>query len=50
LNNFNSEELKLIIGHSLGCQLAVKFLEEKNISNSKIILVAPTYPNLAKEL
>ena len=39
-----------IIGHSLGCQLAMKFVEENNISNSKIILVAPTYPNLAEEL
>ena len=39
-----------IIGHSLGCQLAMKFIEENNISNSKIILVAPTYPNLAEEL
>ncbi len=39
-----------IIGHSLACQLAIKFIEENNISNSKIILVAPTYPNLAEEL
>jgi len=39
-----------IIGHSLGCQLALKFVEENNISNSTIILVAPTYPNLALEL
>jgi len=39
-----------IIGHSLGCQLAMKFVEENNISNSKIILVAPSYPNLAEEL
>ncbi len=39
-----------IVGHSLGCQLAVKFLEENNIKNSKIILVAPTYPDLAEEL
>ncbi len=28
----------------------MKFVEENNISNSKIILVAPTYPNLAEEL
>jgi len=39
-----------IVGHSLGCQLAMKFLEENNIKNSKIILVAPTYPGLAEEL
>ncbi len=39
-----------IIGHSLGCQLAIKFVEENNISNSQIILVAPTYPGLAEEL
>ncbi|MFK7779783.1 MAG: alpha/beta fold hydrolase [Candidatus Gracilibacteria bacterium] len=39
-----------IIGHSLGCQLAVKYIEENKIKNSVIILVAPTYPGLAKEL
>ena len=39
-----------IIGHSLGCQLALKFVEENNIKNSTIILVAPSYPHLAKEL
>jgi len=38
------------VGHSLGCQLALKFVEENNIKNSKIILVAPSYPNLAEEL
>jgi len=50
LSNFNIENLDIMVWHSLGCQLAVKFLEEKNIENSRIILVAPTYPNLAIEL
>lgn len=39
-----------IIGHSLGCKLALKFVEENNIKNSLIILVAPTYPWLAQDL
>ena len=46
----NKWELNFVVWHSLGCQLAMKFVEENNISNSKIILVAPTYPNLAEEL
>lgn len=39
-----------IIAHSLWCQLAMKFIEENNIKNSIIILVAPSYPLLASEL
>ena len=39
-----------IIGHSLWCQLWLKFIEENNIPNSKIILVAPSYPKLEEEL
>lgn len=39
-----------IIGHSLGCQLALKFVEENNIKNSKIILVAPSYFSTTKEV
>jgi len=56
LSELNSENRKLkhsvnlIVGHSLWCQLAMKYVEENNISNSRIILVAPTYPNLAEEL
>ncbi len=49
-HNSNLEELNLIIWHSLWCQLAMKFIEENKIKNSKIILVAPTYPWLAEEL
>jgi len=39
-----------IVGHSLWCQLALKFIEENKISNNNIILVAPSYPWLAMEL
>jgi len=39
-----------IIGHSLWCQLALKFIEENNIKNSVIILVAPVYCWLADEM
>lgn len=39
-----------IIGHSLWCQLAMKFIDENNIKDSVIILVAPSYPLLAPEL
>jgi len=39
-----------IIWHSLWCQLALNFIEENNIKNSIIILVAPTYPWLVLEL
>ena len=39
-----------IIAHSLWCQLAIKFIEENNIRNSIVILVAPTYPWLSWEL
>jgi len=39
-----------IIAHSLWCQLAIKFIEENNIKNSIVILVAPSYPWLSWEL
>lgn len=39
-----------IVWHSLWCQLSMKFIEENNIKNSIIILVAPTHPWLALEL
>jgi len=32
-----------LIGHSLWCHLAMNFIQENNIKNSVIILVAPTY-------
>lgn len=35
-----------IVWHSLWCQLALKFIEENSISNSVIILVAPSYPDV----
>ena len=39
-----------IISHSLWCQLAMKFIEENNIKDSIIIMVAPAYPWLALEM
>lgn len=38
-----------IVGHSLWCKLALKFVEENNIKNSIIVLVAPVYPWLASD-
>jgi len=39
-----------IIWHSLWCKLALKFVEEYEIINSTLILVAATYPWLSLEL
>nr|MDD3720001.1 alpha/beta hydrolase [Candidatus Gracilibacteria bacterium] len=39
-----------IISHSLGGQLAMKFIEENQIKNSIIIMVAPSYPGLTSDL
>ena len=39
-----------IIGHSLWCKLALKFVEENNIKNSNLVLVASSYPWLADDL
>lgn len=41
INNAEMNENTVIIGHSLGCVLAMKLLEEKNIKIKKLILVAP---------
>lgn len=43
-------EYNFLVGHSLWCQLVLKFVEKNNISNSNIVLVASTYPNLAEQL
>ena len=40
----------IIIGHSLGCQLALQLVEQRKLEWVKVILVAPTYHNLADEL
>lgn len=39
-----------ILWHSLWCKLALKFVEDYNIKNSVLVLVAPTYFWLASEL
>lgn len=43
-------EWDIIIWHSLGCQLALQFIEKYLLSKIKVIFVAPSYPNLANEL
>lgn len=48
--SWDFDEWWYIIGHSLGCQLALKFIEENNIENSTLILVAPSYPLLDLDL
>lgn len=52
INVYSSDfkEWWYIIAHSLWCKLTMKFIEENNIKNSIIILVAPTYSWLDKEL
>ena len=40
----------IIIGHSLGCQLALHIIESRNLTWVQAIFVAPTYPNLTDEL
>lgn len=40
----------VIIGHSLGCQLALQIIELRKLEWVKVILVAPTYNNLIDEL
>lgn len=48
-----ASELKnwgFIVWHSLGSQLAMNFIEENYIKNSTVILVAPSYPEMASEL
>jgi len=48
--NSDFKDWWFIVWHSLWCQLSLKFVEENNIRNSIIILVAPSYPWLALEL
>lgn len=40
----------IIVAHSLGCQVWLKYIEEKNISGLNVVFVAPSYNNLADEL
>jgi len=40
----------IIVGHSLGCQLAMQVIEQRELTWIQIVLVAPTYNNLADEL
>ncbi len=53
LENLDDIELQpwdVIIGHSLGCQLAMQIVERRKLEWVKVILVAPTYHHLADEL
>lgn len=38
-----------IIGHSLGCQLALQMIQKRELSWVNVVLVAPVYPSLADE-
>ncbi|MCH2188247.1 alpha/beta fold hydrolase [Candidatus Gracilibacteria bacterium] len=40
----------VIVGHSLGCQLATQFIEKHALKNLTVLLVAPTYSGLGEEL
>lgn len=44
------KEWWLLVWHSLGCQLALNFIQENNIKDSIVILVWPVYNWLALEL
>lgn len=44
------KEAWLIVWHSLWCKLAMKFIEENNIKDSIVVLVAPVYLWLTSEL
>jgi predicted alpha/beta hydrolase family esterase len=46
----NLKKKDVIIAHSLWCQLAMKYVAEEKLSWIKVILVAPSYNNLADEL
>jgi len=46
----NVWKIDYIVGHSLGCKLALHLIEKFNITNIKGILVAPTYRWLTDEL
>jgi leucyl-tRNA synthetase len=39
----------IIIGHSLGCPTAIQFIEKNKLSVKKLILVAPTHPEMQWE-
>lgn len=44
------KEWDVIIWHSLGCKLAMHFIEEYKLKWLKVILVAPVYPWIAEDL
>mgnify|MGYP003563929483 CR=1 FL=1 len=52
INVYSSDfkEDSLIVWHSLWWQLALAFIEENNIKDSLIIMVAPTYDKTIKEV
>lgn len=50
LENISLNKGDIIIGHSLGCSLAINYIEKKEPKNINVILVAPTYPNMTDEL
>jgi predicted alpha/beta hydrolase family esterase len=39
-----------IIGHSLWCQLALHFIVDNNLSNQNVVLVAPSYNDITKNI
>ena len=50
LDQFSLGQGDLIVGHSLGCQVWLKYIEEQKLNNIKVIFVAPSYNYLADEL
>jgi predicted alpha/beta hydrolase family esterase len=50
IKNIKLKSWDLIVWHSLGCKLAINFIEKNNISWIDVILVAPVYNNLVNEL
>lgn len=48
-NNYFSDGKWYIIAHSLGCKLALHFVEKYKLFDIKIILVAPVYPWVAED-
>ncbi len=40
----------IIIGHSLGCQVWLKYIEQEKLEGLRVIFVAPSYNELANEL
>ena len=47
---FRLDGQSLVIGHSLGGQLATKFVESLNKKIKALIMIAPTYPGVADNM